>query len=173
MEKQLMFDFDGAPKPDLVRKVFVIRHGDYKRATGDLKSSGVRFTERLARKMQEVVGEIREGFYLWSSSAPRCRQTADIIADVFGIDDVEEDKRLQTGGNVLPRGTLELIDERFEAKRGEVEIFGVCTHYEIVGAYPNHFVKKYFDTDTRFNRPHYCEAVCIDVGSGEGRLLTG
>ena len=153
-----------------MKHLFVIRHGDYD--WEDLSDYGKKQIERIAKDMKAIVGEIHNGHYLLSSTAPRAEQSAQIIAKAFGLEAFDKDERLWTdGGHDLYQDELETIDEMIAPHKDKHDIVTIATHYEVVGSYPRHIVKTLFGRDEHIRQPKKGEGVHLDLEARTYQML--
>ena len=153
-----------------MRHLFVIRHGDHN--WEDLSNRGRDQIEKIAEEIKAIVGEIHNGHYLLSSTAPRAEQSAQIIAKAFGLEVFDKDERLWTSrGDDLYQKELEAIDGMIAPHKDKYDIVTIVTHYEVVGSYPLHVVKTLFGKDESIRRPEKGEGVHLDIEARTYQLL--
>ncbi|MAG48020.1 hypothetical protein CL617_05420 [archaeon] len=95
-----------------MKHLFIIRHGSYD--IDDLTQFGVKQIEEIAEEMKTIVGDNSNGHYLLTSTAPRAKQTAEIIAKEFDLKDFDRNEELWTGGGYISREGIETIDRIIE-----------------------------------------------------------
>ena len=152
--------------------LFVIRHGEYG-VDYNLDDIGRQQIESLVEQMKKIVGEIKNGFYLLSSTAPRAEQTAEIIAQAFGLEGFAKDKRLFTEGGYIPNSLLEEIDGMISPHRETTGVIALSTHYEVVKKYPMHFLKKEFGREERIRGLDTGEGVHFDLEARTYQIISG
>ena len=125
-----------------MKHLFIVRHGVYHKEGLDLTPRGIAQIQKLAKEMKAITGGISRGHYLVSSSARRAEQSAQIIADAFGLKSFETKKNLWTNSwdDFYPE-LLNEIDEIVESHRDTHEIMTLVTHYEVVNSYPSYASK--------------------------------
>ena len=113
----------------------LLRHGDI---TGrDLSPLGERQAASLARQVEALAdGPRRE---VWSSPAPRARQTASPVCARLGMPDPREDPRLWSGPDgspasweARPAGLVEWLEPRLD----RLDLLVLVTHFELCCALP-------------------------------------
>jgi len=153
-----------------MKQLFVIRHGDYD--WKDLSNSGEKQIERIAEDMKAIVGEMYDGHYLLSSTAPRAEQSTEIIAKAFGLESFDKNRRLWTGGgDNLYQEELEAIDAMITPYEDTHDIVTITTHYEVVGSYPRHIVRTLFERDEYIRRPEKGQGVHLDLEAKTYQML--
>lgn len=136
-------------------QIFVIRHGHY--SGSDLTGRGRRQIEDTAVEMKAILGEMDGGHYLLSSTAPRARQSAEIIDQAFGIGFAEH-LSLYTSGGFLRGDELEGIHSLVSPALEENSVVTLATHYEVANNYPRYLSHKMMDM--KIDLPH------IEKGQG-------
>lgn len=145
-----------------MKHLFVMRHGDHIR--GALTEESEIQIRTVADRMKEIVGEMNNGFYLLTSTAPRAIQTADVIANALGIKEYAKDERLRTSsGQLISSQHLQEIDGMIAPYTDTNDAVAIVTHYEIVGEYPRYVAKKLFGTDKRIFIPGRGEAIHFNL----------
>jgi len=152
-----------------MRHLFVIRHGHY--AGRDLSDRGREQISHIAEDMKAIIGEMHNGHYLLSSTAPRAEQTAEIIAQAFGLEAFDKDERLWTGGGYISPEEVEAIDGMIAPHKDKHDIVTISTHYEVVGSYPSHIAKTLFGRDEYIRRPEKGEGVHLDLEAKTYQML--
>ncbi len=119
-----------------MKNIIIVRHGKYGR-DGNLNEEGQSQIRSLAENIREHLGYSN---IIISSPAPIARQSADILADIFGIT-LEEHKVLYSKGyeSVNLGETFELI----ESKK-EVDTIIVVTHLEYTEELPSCLANELF-----------------------------
>jgi len=152
-----------------MKHLFVIRHGDYN--WEGLSNLGINQIERITEEMKTIVGEIYNGHYLLSSTAPRAEQSAQIIAKAFGLEAFDKDKRLWTHGGDDLYQKDEAIDGMIAPHKDKNDIVTIVTHYEVVGSYPHHIAKTLFGRDEWIRESKKGEGVHFDLEEKTYQLL--
>jgi len=113
----------------------LLRHGDINGR--DLSPLGERQAASLARQVEALAGGPRRE--VWSSPAPRARQTASPLCARLGLREPEEDPRLWSGpdGSVesweaRPAGLVEWLAPRLD----RLDLLVLVTHFELCCALP-------------------------------------
>ncbi len=145
-----------------MKHLFIVRHGDCIR--GALTEQARVQVKAVADRMKAICGELRGGFYLLSSTAPRAEDTADIIAHVFGITEYAKDDRLRTSsGHLLSPQELQAIDGMIAPHAVSNDAIAITTHYEIAGEYPPYFLEKEFGRRELIRIPDRGEGIHFDL----------
>jgi len=153
--------------------VIIARHGDYERGSNKLTPYGVRQIRGLAAAMAEVLGEIKGGHHLLSSTSPRALESADIIADVFGISSRDKRDELVTGGGCgLSKGQIEAIGWMLMPYMGTHRVITVMAHHETVESYPNHVLADMANNNVCAPRPNKGEGIYVNLGTGDWKKLS-
>lgn len=153
-----------------MRHLFVVRHGHYQGT--DLTPRGRRQIEVLAEEMRARVGPGARRIRILSSTAPRAKQTARIVADVFGRASFDREECLRTsGGDDLSPVHLGEIDRLVAPLRARYDVIVICSHYEVVGSWARHAAKTLLGLDEEFDAPAPGEAVHLDLTERSCRIL--
>ncbi len=139
-----------------MKYLIVARHGDF--------NTSLNLSELGKEQISELTGAIlkrsdnewgRSGNnIIFSSNVPYVRESADLLASVLGIVEVEESK-------ILADGTVEGIHELVSDYRERVDGLILVTHVEFASSYPEYF------TEIEFGEKIYLP----DAGKGEAYSL--
>jgi len=120
--------------------LYLVRHGSYEGR--NLTDDG----RKQIRSQFDVVRKTIDGgtLYIVSSEVDRAVESAEILAEEFGVDGVEKiASYLYTAGGApmsdeALEGVLGVVDERKDRADGLV----IVSHYELVRDFPVHFMRK-------------------------------
>jgi phosphohistidine phosphatase SixA len=154
-----------------MKHLFIIRHGE-PGVNGNLTQTGMNQINRIVRDMKSIVGENNGTHYLLSSPAPKAEQSAQIIADGFGLKEFDRNYDIWTSrGNNLSQEELEAVDDMIIPYKDNHDILTIVSHYELVGSYPEYIAKKLFERTELIRRPDIGEGVHLDLGLKNSQML--
>ncbi|MBS3170613.1 histidine phosphatase family protein [Candidatus Woesearchaeota archaeon] len=149
-----------------MKHLFVIRHGDYKGK--DLSDLGRDQIRRIADDMKVIVGNGYNGHYLLSSPVIRAEQTAEIIAQAFGLETFERNIQLFVNNGTAEE--LKAIDGMITPHNNN-DIVTIITHQDVVGTYPRHIVRTLFGRNYDLRIPNKGEGVHLDLEAKRYQML--
>jgi len=157
-----------------MKYLLVMRHGNYNRSSGNLTDFGKEQIKRIAEEMKTIIGEIYNGHYLLSSSAPRSKQSAKIIANFFGLEEFDREKEIYEPVRIYSSKLdyLKSIDNMIAPHIEENDIVTIVSHYYVVNNYPRHIVKTLFQKyDSDIINPEMGEGILFAVEAKTHQML--
>jgi len=108
-----------------------------------------------------------------SSSSDRGRESAEILASVLEIEDIETFDYLWSGGDspLKPAGDIPKVHKLVSERREQATGIIIVTHSEITDNYPKHFTKQEFGKFLYFDKIPRGEAYSLDLKAKEWKLL--
>ncbi len=147
----------------IMKKIVVIRHGQYDVVSGNLTKQGEGQIENLARSLrQKLLGKT----FILTSPAPRTRQTANLLGELLHAE-IQEQPILWSGGDAPPQTCFDppAVLEFIVSLQQQVENVMVVTHWEYVETLPRLLSKKFLERPTALRSLARGEAWMIDLES--------
>lgn len=140
-----------------MKKLIIVRHGDYDKKTGELTDAGKWSIEKLAGKLS---AHISGPLSIITSPAKRARDSASIIAQINVANSMEQDELLFSDPDVSENcGALYNLLNR---RQNEADTFLIVTHYEYLKYFPGYFGKKLLSVKFETSIVRRGEALVID-----------
>lgn len=139
-----------------MRILFLLRHAAYRSDEGGdprLSDQGKEEGSVLAKKIKAIVGDSKDAITIWSSSAKRAAETAEIIQQEIPLAELVIEEKLWSGGG--HREDFHWLKQKLNAFDGEILI--VVSHLEYVRDFP-------VEIGFGRNRADYAEGVKIENG---------
>jgi len=152
----------------------IVRHGSYNQGlrAEPLSEEGKQQIITLADKLKPTINKTyRWDVHLASSTALRAIQTAAILAENWGLESFETDRRIWTGGKLEDEQKAEM-DELIDSKKHNGCI-ALCTHMGVGDNYPAYFLEKNYGRVKKIHGLDNGEAIKIHVESGDFEYFSG
>ena len=129
-----------------MKKLILVRHGDYEKSTGKLNPFGNLQIKGLSGSIKDLVGD--KSVIIFSSTAPRTIDSAEIISTMLKTS-YQRVSFLRSGGGYVEDfpATHKLVLENQE----KADVIILVTHYEYVEDFPDFFSQREFSSELRGN----------------------
>ena len=150
--------------------LFVVRHGYYGDDGPDrgLTPSGQKKIQRLAERMKEIYAG--SDIAIVSSPLRRADESAQIIADTFGLTGLERDYALKNEGEYLSEREVNTIHNIVELRKIH-EAVALVGHMP-TATYLKYFARQVLGTELCFPDPKNGEAVYLNCISKKVQLIS-
>lgn len=119
-------------------KLVLVRHAEYDKTISltdpPLSDSGREQARLLAQKIDEITQGSRT--VVWSSTANRARETAQIYSDFTG-NDVKLFERLHSSGGYLDYRDADWLIDKLQNLRNDCDVVVIFSHLEFVQKFPS------------------------------------
>lgn len=139
---------------ELLKHLFLVRHGSYISGSGDLTEGGIRQMRAMAGAIRERVAAGRT--CLVSSVAKRAVNSSNVLIEELGLSDFEREEYLWSGPDV-PRDLdtywkshdCARVMGIVQARERQADALVVVTHLEVAEDFPTYFVQQRFDPEDK------------------------
>ncbi len=115
--------------------LFLLRHAAYRSGEGGdprLSDHGKEEALELAKKIKAIIGDSKDAITIWSSSAKRAAETAEIIQQEIPLAELVIEEQLWSGGG--HREDFHWLKQKLDEFDGEILI--IMSHLEYVRDFP-------------------------------------
>jgi|GEM_PF-2947505 phosphohistidine phosphatase SixA len=150
-----------------LKKVIIVRHGDYERTTKELTSAGITQTRNLVERINRKINDLGK-IQLFTSNIRRSIHTGKVIASSLEVSDKKQLFELEWDKYYSREKLYPIVAKRIE---DDTETVIIVTHFEMPSGLADMFMKEGFGTSVEPSISANAGGFLCCMQSGEFRKI--